>query len=542
MTLITIPVVLHAHNTFGRHAATVKSREHRASAHVAARDGWHCRNSHTVRLLTPLVSPRIVPAHRFAPGISAIRLLRRSLLPLATLVAAALSLSCSDAMLRGRGMARIVFEPTFSTHDGEILRSLRTFNLGVTTLRVALRRPDADEILAEQTITVDEHQTEIEVALDVQINGSEELLVAVIEMFSGDVLIFTGSVNVLAKAGADPGTARPQLQLVWVGPGAEAVAVEITPRDRTLSALNGRLELIATARDASGSVVDDPDFVARFRWSVADPTLGEIPVGGGEFVAKGIAGVAIVSVLTPNLLRDTVRFTLQTVLPLSTVSFARKLEVLDRGTTTNAVPVSALDANGTPVSTAQYSYVSRNTQVATVSGSGAITGVARGQAIIVVSAQESGSSTIAQDSLLAVVAEPGAPVLISSVDRFTYARDADITLSIFMDMRSETRALGSTVVDVAWNPAQLLFQTTAAGTAGVNPTINATLASSGQLTLAMASVTGFTGRVELLRVTFRTSASSSNGALTLTAREISAVDFTNLLSATVQVSHPIAVP
>ena len=472
-------------------------------------------------------------------------MVRRSLLPLATLIAAALSLSCSDVMLRDRGMARIVFEPVFSKHDGEILQSLRSFNLGVTTLRVVLRRPNVDEILAEQTITVDEHQTEIEVALDVQINGTEELLVASLQMFSGEVLIFAGSVNVLAKAGAGPTGVRPQLQLTWVGPGSEAVTVEISPRDLTLSALDGRLALAATAYDASGNVVDDPDFVARFRWNVADTSLGELPLGGGEFVTKGKAGVAIISVLTPNLLRDTVRLTLQTEippLPVATVSFARKVDVVDRGTTSSPVPVSATMPSGEPVTIAEYQYTSRNTAIATVGGDGAITGVARGQAIIVVTASSAGPVLFTPDSLLAVIAEPGAPVLISSVDRFTYGRETEVTVSIFMDMRSETRALGSTVVDVAWNPAQLAYQGNAAGTAGVNPTLNTTLTSSGQLTLAMASVTGFTGRVELLRITFRTSASASAGALTLTAREVTAADFTDLLGATVQVSHPIAVP
>lgn len=460
------------------------------------------------------------------------------------MVAAALSLSCSDAMLRGGGRAHIVVEPLFAKHEADILRSLRSFNLGVTTLHAVVRRPSTEEVLGEQTITVDENATEIEVSIDVTISGTEELLTASIEMFSGEVLIFSGSVNVLAKAGADPTTARPQLQLLWVGPGAEAARVEISPRDQNLSAITGRLALTATAYDASGNVVDDPDFLARFRWSVADTSLGELPLHGGEFVAKGKAGVAIVSVMTPNLLRDTVRFNLQTVLPLSTVSFARKLEIVDRGTTAVAVPVSAADPNGTPVTTAQLSFVSRNTQVATVdAASGAITGVALGQTVIVVRAQEPGSTNIAEDSLLAVIAEPSAPVLISSIDRFTYARDAEITVSIFMDMRSETQRLGSTTVDVSWNPAQLSFQSSAAGTAGVNPTVNSTLASTtGQLTLAMASVAGFEGRVELLRINFRTSASASTGAFTLTAREISAADFTNLLGTTVQVSHPIAVP
>ena len=492
--------------------------------------------------MTPLAQTIIVPAQRFASGFSAIPLLRRSLLPLVVLLAAALSLSCSDAMLRGRGMARVVVEPAFSKHDGEILKSLRAFNLGVTTLRVVVRRPNQDEILAEQTITVEENQTEIVVALDVQINGSEELLTASVQMFSGDVLIFRGSVDVLAKAGANPTAARPQLMLAWVGPGSEATRVEITPGDGTLSAINGRLLLTATAYDASGNVVDDPDFVARFRWNVADTSLGEIPRVGGEFVAKGKAGLAIITVLTPNLLRDTVRLELQPVLPLSTVSFARKVEVLDRGATANPVPVSAVDANGTPVTAAQYSFVSRNTGIATVSESGAITGIARGQTIIVVNAQEPGSSTIARDSLLAVVAEPGAPVLISSIDRFTYGREAAVTVSVFIDLRSETQRLGSTTVDVAWNPEQLAYQSSSNGSSGVVPTVNNLLTSTGKLTLAMADVVGFAGRVELLRITFRTSASASSGALTLTAREISAADFTDLLGATVQVSHPIAVP
>jgi hypothetical protein len=460
------------------------------------------------------------------------------------MVAAALSLSCSDPMLRDGGHAHIVFEPVFAKHDADILRSLRAFNLGVTTLHVVVRRPRTEEILGEQTITVEENATEIEVRIDVTISGTEELVAASIEMFSGEVLIFSGNVNVLARAGADPTTARPQLQLVWVGPGSDATKVEISPGDQNLSAITGRLALTATAYDASGNVVDDPDFLARFRWSVADTSLGEIPVHGGEFVTKGKAGVAIVTVMTPNLLRDTVRFNLQTVLPLSTVSFARKLEIVDRGATAAAIPVSATDPNGTPVTTAQFSYVSRNTQVATVdAASGAITGVTRGQTVIVVRGQEPGSTTIAEDSLLAVIAEPGGPVLIASIDRFTYTRNAEVTVSVFVDMRSETQKLGSTTVDVSWNPSQLVFQSTSAGTEGVNPTVNSTLATSlGQLTLAMASVVGFSGRVELLRINFRTSASASTGAFTLAAREISAADFTNLLGTAVQVSHPITVP
>jgi len=470
-------------------------------------------------------------------------LLRRSLLTRTGLLAAAIvSLSCSDVTQRGAGLARIAFEPTFSAKDADIFRALRSFNLGVTTLHITLRRPNTTEIVADTTITVPEDATEIPILVDVTINGSEELFIASLEMFSGEVLIFSGSVNVVARAGADPSAVRPQLQLVWVGPGSTATRVVITPRDRNLGALGGTLALTAQAFDALGNVVNDPDFVARFRWTVNDPTLGTLPLAGGTFTALGKAGVAIVSILTPNLLRDTVRLTLQTVLPVAQVSFARKVEIVDRGTTAAAVPVTASDPNNTPVTTATFTYLSRNTQVATVNAStGAITGMARGQTVIVVQAQEAGAVPVT-DSLLAVIAEPGAPVLISSIDRFSYSRDADVTISIFMDMRSTTRRLGSTTVDVAWNPQQLLFQSTAAGGSNVVPTLNTTLATSGRLTLAMADVTGFAGRVELLRINFRTANAASTGTLALTAREVSAADFTDLLGTTMQVTHDIRVP
>lgn len=469
-------------------------------------------------------------------------MLRRSLLPLASFLATALSLSCSDATFRDGGLARVMLEPRFSQQDAEIYRSLQRFGLGVTSLRVQLRRPNSSEIVVERTVTVSEDATEIEVTLDVNVVGTEELFQASLQMFSGDVLIFSGSVNVVARAGADPTAARPQLQLVWVGPGSQATHVVIEPRDRTLSALTGRLVLTAIAYDAQQNIVADPDFLARLRWSVNDTSLGTIPLRGGEFVARGKAGVAIVTVLTPNLLRDTVRLTLQTVQPVANVAFARKVEVVDLGATAAAVPVTLTDASGTPVTTAQVSYLSRNTAIATVSATGDITGVARGQTMVVVRAQEPGSTEFVQDSLLAVVAEPGAPVLISSADRFSFARETTITLSVFVDMRSTTRRLGSTTVDVDWNPAQLAFQSSANGASGVVPTVNSTGTANGRLTLAMADVTGFAGRVELLRITFSTSAGASTGALTLAARELSAADFTDLLAVTTQVTHPIAVP
>ena len=188
--------------------------------------------------------------------------------------------------------------------------------------------------------------------------------------------------------------------------------------------------------------------------------------------------------------------------------------------------------------TAGVTYASRSGAIATVNASGVITGVAKGQTIIVATAE---GFPAVQDSALVVVADPAGPVVISSIDRFTYATGLTTTVSVFVDFRASTRRLGSTAIDVEWDPQQLTYTGHANGGSGVTPTVNATLTQSGKLTLAMADVAGFPGRVELLRITFRTSSSPTLGQLRLTALELTAADFTNLLSSTVQVSHPIRV-
>lgn len=464
--------------------------------------------------------------------------LRRSLVSITAVIASALSLSCSDFLLGGGTSARVVVQPRFAPREAAIYGSLRTFNLGVTTVRVVLTRPNSETILAEKNVTLADGQDEVQVSLDVVISGAEELLVARMEMLSGSVLVFAGSVNVLARAGGGSGTVAPVLIPVWVGPGASATRIEIMPRDVTIPA-NGTIAFAATAYDASGVPVVDPDYLARWQWKVDDATLGSIPVIGGIFTGANKAGVARVTIFTPNRLADTVFVTLVTQLPQpptpTSLTLARALEVLSSGASAS-IPVTVLDQAGAPIPAAAVTYTSRSTAVATVNASGVIAGVAKGQTIVVASPE--GFPQI-QDSALVVVADPDGPVVISSIDRFSYPLDATITVSVFVDFRASTRRLGSTAIDVTWDPRQLVFQSSANGASGVVPTVNATLASTGKLTLAMADVAGFGGRVEMLRLTFRTATTPAVGQLQLTALELTATDFANLLSSAVQVTHPL---
>jgi hypothetical protein len=174
-----------------------------------------------------------------------------------------------------------------------------------------------------------------------------------------------------------------------------------------------------------------------------------------------------------------------------------------------------------------------------VSANGTVTGVSAGQAIIVASVTRSAAI---QDSMLAVIAPSGGVVLISSVDRFDYGTNQTITLSLYVDMHTSSKRLGSTTIDVAWNPSQMIYQSFTSGGSGVSITPNANNATNGQFTLAMADVNGFNGKVELVRLTFKTSASATTGSFALTAREMTSSDLsTNLLSTLVQVANPLFV-
>jgi hypothetical protein len=465
--------------------------------------------------------------------------LRRALLAAAAVVSSGLTAACSDLLFSSNkgGVAHLAIVPQFGAREAAIYGELGRFNLGVQSIRIVLTRPNAPDTLADTTVTLQPGQLEITIQLHVTLEQTQEILNAAMEMYSGSVLVFSGSTTVIAKVGsASVASVPPVLVPLWVGPGKDVTRIRISPRDAAIPA-NGSIAFSATAFGANDVPFDDPDYVARWQWVVIDSNLASFTPNTTTLVGKGTPGTARVMVFTPNLLRDTVSVTLLSG-QASSVSFARGIEIVDRNATVSA-PATARRSDGQPLTGVTFTYVSRTPAIATVSPTGVITGVAKGQAVIVASVQ---SDPQVADSILAVVADPGGPVLVSSIERFRYPRDTTFTVSIFVDMRTSTKRLGSATVDVEWNTAQLQYQSNANGSSGASPTVNSSNTSTGKLVLAMADVAGFTGRVELLRITFKSSSSASVGQLKLTARELNATDYSDLLPLTVQVLHPISVP
>ena len=218
---------------------------------------------------------------------------------------------------------------------------------------------------------------------------------------------------------------------------------------------------------------------------------------------------------------------------------APKPVVIEVGAHPN-LDVVVTDANGNTIPNPTVSFFSRNPAVASLSPGGILNGLARGQSVVVATAAGGSSPS---DSLLAFVAAPGGPAVLTDITQFNYAIATTFTVTLVIDMRDSGEWLGSTTIGVTWDPALLIYQSHANGGSGVSPTVNASNAANGSLTLAMADPNGFGGRVELLQVTFKAgSVAGVTGSLALVPSELTgAVTFTDLLPKTVAATYPLMI-
>jgi hypothetical protein len=218
-----------------------------------------------------------------------------------------------------------------------------------------------------------------------------------------------------------------------------------------------------------------------------------------------------------------------------TLSAASRAVIVDSGGTAGGL-WTAQDAFGNPAALGNVSFTSRNSARAIVGSSGVVSGVQRGNAIIVADLPG-----IATDSINVLVGIPGAPVLITDLATFTAAGGSTIVVTLVMDMRSSGEVLGATTVQLDWDPALLTYQSDADAGNGLGATVNSTGAGSGTLLLAAASANGLSGQVALRTVTFQAAATAGlSGVLTLSATEVrAALTFRDLLARTVAGSYPL---
>jgi hypothetical protein len=106
-------------------------------------------------------------------------------------------------------------------------------------------------------------------------------------------------------------------------------------------------------------------------------------------------------------------------------------------------------------------------------------------------------------------------------------------------MRTSGERLGATTLQLLWDPTALTYVSDADGATGVGASVNAGSAASGSLSLSVASAAGFSGAVELRRITFRVANAAKRGTLQLLASElVGAGTFNALLARTLVLSYP----
>jgi hypothetical protein len=220
---------------------------------------------------------------------------------------------------------------------------------------------------------------------------------------------------------------------------------------------------------------------------------------------------------------------------VSAVRMSAKMFVVD-SLATITPGVTAVDAQGNAVAGAAITLVARSATTVTISGA-TVTGAHAGQTFLVAASTDNPN---AMDSALVVVANIGAPVVTAAVPRFDLKTDTVFTVSVIVDMRTGTEKLGAATLQVIWDPTVLIFQSDAQGSSNVTSTLNTTSTATGLYTMTMADVTGFSGAVEMRKLTFKAASTvGKNGALSVTVLDLSGVALTNFLARTVSPFFPI---
>ena len=225
------------------------------------------------------------------------------------------AITCADAPTgpsRGGGSdrtaARLGFAPSFSAEAARAYRSLVEFGFDVTNVRVRLTAADG-RVAKDTVFSFPATQDTLQMDFSVQMQGSEQTFTALLELRdANNVVLFSGTRLVTARAGVVPGASQPAISLEYSGPGRDARALSVSPSDVTIAA-TGTTALAATALDAAGGVVSE----LLVRWTSSDSTLATLSATGGasaEIRGTGKRGVATITALTPTGLAASAKITL----------------------------------------------------------------------------------------------------------------------------------------------------------------------------------------------------------------------------------------
>ncbi|HLB34932.1 MAG TPA: Ig-like domain-containing protein [Gemmatimonadales bacterium] len=342
---------------------------------------------------------------------------------------------------------------------------------------------------------------------------------------SDGVTVFAGEDTVVVTSESSSGTGQQvEIPIVYTGPRAQSIV--IAPRDTAL--VSGTIAYRVTAFDSLGNVV--PGVETRFFLvNPADSTRLTVDrlTGVATTLPSASGEVRVYARTADHAAYDTARvFVGAGPVGLKITPAFASLAPGDTAT----LSATLVDALGTPLPGGSVTWASRAASVATVGGSGLLTGVAAGTAVVVASA--SGMA----DSILVSTVKAGDAVLwaLPGGRSFGGVRVGDtVTVDLTADLRrTPGETLGSYQASLDWSASVLQYADVQSG-AFAAPTVNpGTGNCTHQLCLAAADPQNTAGVVTVARVRFRALATGTVSP-TMTVTEMSSnvpPTFTNLFA------------
>ena len=222
-----------------------------------------------------------------------------------TLLVAVGVVTCSESPTNvHRGAATLALVPQFSRTAQAIYRSLASFAVTLDNVHVVVRGlPVGDEpgaVLKDTLVAFPATADQIAIELDLQITGSEQTVVATIDLQSGSTIYFEGTQELVARVGDTVASGEP-VAMNYVGPGASATSMTISPfiasQPVTLAPLSS-VAFQAQAQDQLEHVVDD----LPVTWRTLDPTIATVSAqgvvtatnkaGSTTLIATGLNGIS----------------------------------------------------------------------------------------------------------------------------------------------------------------------------------------------------------------------------------------------------------
>ncbi len=201
-----------------------------------------------------------------------------------------------------------------------------------------------------------------------------------------------GPVTITATSEGQSGTAAVTVSAIPVA------SVTVTPASATIQ-VGQTVQLTATTKDANGNVLTG----RTVTWASSIPTVATANASG---LVMGIAGGPVTITATSEGKSGTAAVTV-TPVPVASVTVTPSSASIQQSQT-GQLTATPKDANGNPLTGRTVTWSSSNTSVATVNGSGLVTGVSVGGPVTITAISEGQAGTAA----ITVIPVPVASVTV----------------------------------------------------------------------------------------------------------------------------------